>query len=39
MSFDELFRKDRPNKLLRITPSRLVAAGERLTVQCRLFRS
>lgn len=26
MSFDDSFRKDRPNKMLQITPSRLVAA-------------
>jgi hypothetical protein len=29
MSFDDLFRKDRPNKMLQITPSRLVAAFTR----------
>src|SRR5438876_12175047 len=31
MSFDDLFRKDRPNKMLLITPSRLVAAFTRTT--------
>ena len=29
MSFDALFRKDRPNKMLQVTPSRLVAAFTR----------
>jgi hypothetical protein len=29
MSFDDLFRKDRPNKMLQTTPSRLVAAFTR----------
>jgi hypothetical protein len=29
MSFDDLFRKDRPNKMLQITPSRLVATFTR----------
>jgi hypothetical protein len=29
MSFGDLFRKDRPNKMLQITPSRLVAAFTR----------
>ncbi len=27
MSVDDLFRKDRPNRMLRVTPSRLVAAS------------
>ena len=26
MSFDDLFREDRPNKILQLTPGRLVAA-------------
>ncbi len=29
MSFDDLFRRDRSNKMLQITPSRLVAAFTR----------
>ena len=29
MSFDALFRKDRPSKMLQITPSRLVTAFTR----------
>ncbi|SRR5260370_7992231 len=29
MSFDDFFRKDRPNKMLQITPSRLVAGFTR----------
>jgi hypothetical protein len=27
MSFDDLFRRDRPRKMLQITPSRAVTAG------------
>ena len=37
MSFDDLFRKDQPNKMLQITPSRLVAALDGWPIQARFW--